>query len=146
MKVFGTNMKTSKLTGAALDWAVAKCEGIDVELISARMITERRHVNLTPEEVASLPAPKPYLVVPGAGNAAYSTDWAQGGPIIEREGISTSKLDETLPDAMVPHPACWSGHIDGVFVRYGPTPLIAAMRCYVASKLGDDVDVPEELI
>lgn len=26
------------------------------------------------------------------------------------------------------------------------TPLIAAMRCYVASKLGDDVDVPEELV
>jgi hypothetical protein len=26
-----------------------------------------------------------------------------------------------------------------------PTPLIAAMRCYVASKLGDEVDVPDEL-
>jgi hypothetical protein len=28
---------------------------------------------------------------------------------------------------------------------YGPTPLIAAMRCYVASKLGDEVELPEEL-
>ena len=28
---------------------------------------------------------------------------------------------------------------------YGPTALIAAMRCYVASKLGEEVDVPEEL-
>jgi hypothetical protein len=27
----------------------------------------------------------------------------------------------------------------------GPTPLIAAMRCYVASKLGDEIDIPEEL-
>lgn len=27
----------------------------------------------------------------------------------------------------------------------GPTTLIAAMRCYVASKLGDEVEVPEEL-
>jgi hypothetical protein len=27
----------------------------------------------------------------------------------------------------------------------GPTPLIAAMRCYVASKLGDEVELPEEL-
>jgi hypothetical protein len=26
-----------------------------------------------------------------------------------------------------------------------PTPLIAAMRCYVASKLGDTVEIPEEL-
>jgi hypothetical protein len=28
---------------------------------------------------------------------------------------------------------------------FGPTPLFAAMRCYVASKLGDEVDVPEDL-
>ena len=30
-------------------------------------------------------------------------------------------------------------------MQFGPTPLIAAMRCYVASKLGDEVEVPEEL-
>ena len=106
-------MKTSELTGAALDWAVAKCEGV---------------------------------VYDNPAWTSYSTDWAQGGPIIEREELSIAKLEETLPDAMAPHPACWSGHIDGVYVRYGPTPLIAAMRCYVASKLGDDVDVPEELV
>jgi hypothetical protein len=29
---------------------------------------------------------------------------------------------------------------------FGPTPLIAAMRCYVASKLGDDINIPEELL
>jgi hypothetical protein len=29
---------------------------------------------------------------------------------------------------------------------HGHTPLIAAMRCYVASKLGEEIDVPEELI
>ena len=28
----------------------------------------------------------------------------------------------------------------------GDTPLMAAMRCYVASKLGDDVEIPEELL
>lgn len=26
-----------------------------------------------------------------------------------------------------------------------PTPLIAAMHCYVANKLGDEVEIPEEL-
>ena len=30
-------------------------------------------------------------------------------------------------------------------MQNGPTPLIAAMRCYVASKLGDEVEVPVEL-
>lgn len=34
---------------------------------------------------------------------------------------------------------------DGPIVKTSPTPLIAAMRCYVASKLGDEVEIPEEL-
>jgi len=29
--------------------------------------------------------------------------------------------------------------------EYGDTPLIAAMRCYVASKLGNKVEIPTEL-
>jgi hypothetical protein len=131
-------MKTAELTGAALDWAVAKCEGVDVELISARMITERRHLSFTPEEMASLATPKPYLVIPGVGNAAYSTNWSQGGPIIEREDIDTVKVGVKQ----------WRGRIEGgnPVSGYGPTPLIAAMRCYVASKLGDEVEIPEELL
>lgn len=95
-------MKTSELTGAALDWAVAKCEKDGVKY----------------------------------GAKGYSTDWSQGGPIIEREKITTS----------------WrAGHAWFAFWReggayiYGPTPLIAAMRCYVASKLGGEVEIPEEL-
>ena len=64
-----------------------------------------------------------------------STNWAQGGPIIEREGIAT-----------LPCPRGWAARVGfgGEYIE-GPTPLIAAMRCFVASKLGDEVDVPEEL-
>lgn len=36
--------------------------------------------------------------------------------------------------------------VDGKPCSAGPTPLVAAMRCYVASKLGDVVDVPKELV
>jgi hypothetical protein len=65
-----------------------------------------------------------------------STDWAQGGPIIERELIGlVPPLDERG----------WAAATDKTEFSYGPTALVAAMRCYVASKLGDDVDVPEEL-
>jgi len=38
----------------------------------------------------------------------------------------------------------WVASIRGID-ECGPTPLIAAMRCYVASKLGDEVEIPEEL-
>ena len=71
-----------------------------------------------------------------------STNWSQGGPIIEQEGITITHHGNDWKDA-------WSarkgdGHWKGE-EAYGPTPLIAAMRCYVASKLGDEVEIPEEL-
>jgi hypothetical protein len=63
----------------------------------------------------------------------YSTDWSDGGPIIERECIELTLNTDTTGGK-------WkAGDCTG------PTPLVAAMRCYVASKLGDEVEVPEEL-
>lgn len=66
---------------------------------------------------------------------AYGSNWSLAGPIIERGGI-----------AVLPCPRGWSARIGfgGEYIE-GPTPLIAAMRCYVASELGDEVEIPEEL-
>jgi len=66
----------------------------------------------------------------------YSTDWAFCGPIIERERITIEW--EGDPDS-------WCACIMADQEVYGPTALIAAMRCYVASKLGDEVEIPDEL-
>lgn len=65
----------------------------------------------------------------------YSTNWVLGGPIIEREEFSGLKCYGK---------GDWECSNGDIFCG-GPTPLIAAMRCYVASKLGDEVEVPEEL-
>lgn len=66
-----------------------------------------------------------------------STNWAHGGPIIEREGIRLHRSHTG---------AWWAGsEADPQRPIEGPTPLVAAMRCYVASQLGDEVEVPEEL-
>jgi hypothetical protein len=62
----------------------------------------------------------------------YCGQWEHGGPIIEREKI---ELEYGGPE--------WWACIKADEDFSGPTPLIAAMRCYVASKLGDEVDVPE---
>jgi hypothetical protein len=106
-------IKTSELKDAFLDWAVGKCEYM-------------RH-SLESDFCGRV------------GYAwDYSTDWAQGGPIIERECID---LQYQGGDVDV-----WAADIFGADCSvYGDTPLIAAMRCYVSSKLGDEVDVPEEL-
>jgi len=65
----------------------------------------------------------------------FTTEWEQAGPIIEREGMSIGMVNEH-----------WQAHLSEfhLFIE-GPTPLIAAMRCYVASKLGDEVEILEEL-
>lgn len=73
--------------------------------------------------------------------ASYSTDWSLGGPIIEREkiGIDYYALPQTTP--------VWLSVMAGTTSNEeGPTPLIAAMRCLVSSELGDEVEVPDELI
>lgn len=100
-------MKTSELTGVALDWAVAKAIG----------------------EYKPVAVPK------------YSSDWAQGGPIIERE-----KIDLSWDVELAHKDGRWRAELDVMYESKGQTPLIAAMRCYVASKLGDEVEVPDELL
>jgi hypothetical protein len=113
-------MKTAELTGAALDWAIAKCEFSGCEdwngtLAGIDAVSDMEGKAFSP-----------------------STDWAQGGTIIEREGMQLWRGGE------------WCASLDQSFnppdFQTGTTPLIAAMRCYVASKLGDDVELPEELL
>jgi hypothetical protein len=120
-------MKTSELKGAALDWAVAKCVYPDLVWGSSIGVHHASHQIVIPH----LPEPKCYW--------NPSTDWAQGGPIIEREKIGS------LHEAR----GVWSASTkwdDPDRVFYGKTKLIAAMRCFLASKLGDDIDVPKELL
>ena len=116
-------MKTSELTGAALDWAVAKCEGATEEWRS---------------DAPFLWHGVPCIRMDGHDvNYRPSSYWVLGGPIIERE-----RLDLWWCEGNKFYTASKSGGKD---VEDGPTPLIAAMRCYVASKLGDEVEIPQEL-
>lgn len=124
-----TNVKTSELTGKALDWFVAKCEGF-------MPIVRGDTVYVGPMMVA-----------------AYSVNWTQGGPIIERELLEVSPYFQSpAPNKSWKGSWRWvayvlgSNNIDDNFEQHGSTPLIAAMRCYVASKLGDSVDIPNELL
>ena len=112
-------IKTADLVGPALDWAVAQLEG-KVHGYKHQLVDDCRQV------VSYSP----------------STNWSQGGPLIAREGIEVGPaFSGTTWVAGYPNKPtskqCWSN---------GPTPLIAAMRCYVASKLGDEVEVPDELM
>ena len=132
-------MKTSELTGPALNWAVGVAEGMqwcsDPEIglyHSDHLRKRRRHV------VVALD----YCLMDDWELTLYepSTDWSQGGPIIEREQIATSRGGSYEEHFWMASRGFADQRI------YGPTPLIAAMRCYVASKLGDEVEIPPELL
>lgn len=81
------------------------------------------------------------------GMFCYTTNWSQMGPIIERERLTTQTDQHDTEGPMwtaykreflfaEDGTDCWS---------VGTTPLIAAARCYIMSKLGEVVEVPEEL-
>lgn len=113
-------MKTSELTGTDLDWAVAKCLGYSGEQASGILFCD-------------------------ASALAYSTNWSQGGPIIEREEIGIKRNSPCSDGRQWEASPSITAKGAGGKWGYGPTPLIAAMRCYVASKLGDEVEIPGEL-
>ena len=114
-------VKTRELSGAQLDYAVARAEERFDELDFEAIPPQFR------------------------GNISYSTDWTLSGSIIEREGISLDYIGVGEGIRVSPWYATkWSA--DNLISRgEGSTPLVAAMRCYVANKLGQEVEIPEEL-
>ena len=113
-------IKINKMESLALDWAVAKCEGDEFVVLDGKVfIPDCDGVD------------DPYHYRP-------SGSYNDGGPIIEREEISIwARGNEWAAESVVPN----QQRLECV----GPTPLIAAMRCYVASQLGDEVEVPDQL-
>ena len=127
--------KVANLSGPALEWIV---EGIELD----KQVAEGKHV-------------KQWIIdrhkTDKVASTMYTNAWAWGGPLIEREDISFRKYHNPKSEAHGTYYAkvCrdsgsmirWSKEYD----QSGLTPLIAAMRCYVVSQLGAEVEVPEEL-
>ena len=116
-------LKTSELTDAALDWAVAKAEGMEID--GPTVIT--REFYWDDDGLQWVVEWEP------------TTNWTQGGPIIERERISVISDFHEIEEGWLAE-----SYQDNI-QQFGPTPLIAAMRCYVMSRLGDEIEIPQEL-
>lgn len=118
-------VKVSEASGIVLDWLVAKCEGEDYS---------------------------PVITYSGIGQefpaTNYSTDWSLAGPIIDKYLCELLRCESHCGNRRVVwwEAACGTEGEPGHVRATGDTPLIAAMRCYVASKLGEEVEVPEELV
>jgi hypothetical protein len=111
-----------QLDGSALEWAVASAQrlGPAIDPIDRSVV---------------------YHSEAGPWCRARFLDWAEAGPVIERERISVEANDTDDGE--------WCGSVmvgDRCFVQWAPSPLIAAMRVFVQSKLGDQVEIPAELL
>lgn len=124
-------IKTATLTDTALDLAVALSAGLPCK-IEIRIEDQKKYCYLLSDAGYRTGVFKP------------STDPSQSWPIIERESINLY-LSTGKPSA-----AMWENLPGGgrliAEATDCPTGLIAAMRCYVASRLGDEVEIPETLL
>ncbi len=116
-------IKVSEATYRQLDWLVAKCEGAK----RIRFDGKFWQVYFGSTEAEE------YL-----GNLNFTADPALMQPTMEREKIATRPWKGQWEATIWNEPATQNP-------TYGPTMLIAAARCYVASKLGAIVEVPEGL-
>jgi hypothetical protein len=141
-------IKTSELIDDALDWAVGMAEGRTLQ--RNPMGPMGGHGWWIWEETPSgqggiILSKSVYLSI--GKQWSPTTNRAQGGPIMEREGVSVfcGGLGATgYWNAYYADRDEW--HDVDLHKQVGPTPLVAGMRCYVASKLGDEVEVPDELL
>lgn len=120
-------MKIGELTGLALDWAVAECEG---KTDGPYILHDEFYWDNQGLEWAEDYSP--------------STNWAQGGPIIEREKIELCKSNPLY----FPKRNEKGEYFEDLWIaenQHGQTPLIAAMRCYVAHKLGSEIEIPNNI-
>lgn len=172
-------MKTAELEELALDWAVAKCEGTlgakPSRCFDCKYFEERSgrddaiyYCHHPKSEWGGSDDDTPFGdgVSPDHGvhrlcpitvltPEPYSTNWAQGGPIIDAQKMNLIYDREWIYDPTQVDPEDepdngdrWLAEFDDGFTTktcYGPTALVAAMRCFVMSALGDEIDVPEEL-
>lgn len=113
-------IKVAEATGTVLEWLVATCE-------AAR--------------VGATLKPQAFLRGMEIELFSFSTEWSQGGPIKEREGITSGPVEGG---------GFWAGKClindDETIGMNGPTELVAIMRCHVQSIMGDEVEIPDELV
>lgn len=167
-------VKTADLIGSALDWAVAQCLGLSVVTVTVedqaaehervmrdlysdaewyehligwnKYVRPTLRTHLAALDSDGFPNGNPFMQNGRGVPLAFSTDWSQGGPLIQREEIG---LRRNAPCSRgrewEASPSITAKGAGGKW-GYGPTPLIAACRCLVASRFGDEIEIPDELV
>lgn len=143
----------SELAGVELDYWVARAEGAVPDISKAKPGQAWCAIEMVPNAIQPFPACIRGRKV-GRGKLPYRSDWfypssvsTHSMAILERECISLIAFE--VPAGS---PKKWAAYEGSIHARnqglaepdgFGPTPLIAAMRCYVRSVYGNEV--PDEV-
>jgi len=142
--------RTAELEGVQLDWAVAMAgeEWKTAHRFYPTMTLDPTFAGVRIGEFGYMDGRLVCILIPRnpmrqvPSEFSPSSRWEYGGPIIEREGLVVAKFWEPIDGPITPGLEWASMTLDDKHRMDGPTPLIAAMRAFVASKLGDEVEVP----
>ena len=145
-----TTVKTENLTGRSLDYAVAKALGQKASITTWHEIISRLHPVEDADDIERHTANKTIRVYCGQKDSQripcprYSEDWAASGSIIDREMKTHHMNLWGDPETEGQCVASYKRDAD-VTHLYGPTPLVAAMRCFVDHTIGPEIEIPTEL-
>ncbi|MEX0445232.1 phage protein NinX family protein [Xenorhabdus sp. SGI246] len=121
-------IKTSELTGKALDWAVARVTACDVK------INENKNISATFNGCRYAACWEP------------SSDWSICGQLIEKYIDDFTHMAFRGDHWVANCRAVRVGDFSIFKTQTGDTPQIAICRAVVAAQLGDEVEIPDELV
>ncbi|MBD1229113.1 phage protein NinX family protein [Xenorhabdus griffiniae] len=141
-------IKTSELSGRALDWAVARAVGMDIYMVNHY---DDEYAWIGNGRVREAAFKKPVITVGMCNNVhvefegeskkySPSTNWGQCGQLIDEYGIQFIWVSDATIEAS-------SYLMDKLVIsEFGSNHLEAACRLIVLGKLGDEVEIPDELV
>ena len=115
-------IKVASLQGRELDYWVARSLGLSAQMLDGDAVVYEAGIGQSP-------------VLP------YSTDWAAGGPIIERSDVQFQQISaERRFDGVRLLADGWLARCsEDPHSVYGPTQLVAGMRAHLAFKYGTQI-------
>lgn len=130
-------LKTDQIDDITLDWAVAACQGfmnLRIKSYDSRDILVMTDPNGDTMALADI---------------SFSREWEHGGPILDilfKKNVIEIHNGEAMEcSVMFELRSLNNASNSNATTAFGKTLLVAAMRCYVKSKLGDEVEVPDAL-
>lgn len=126
-------VKVADITGALLDYWTARAEGIPAKQLNIRQAPRTDNLICVRKWHTNDP-----IIGPDIVRLAFSTLWAQGGPLIDKHDVFFEASNFPRKGAVFAYRGWQDAGAGGG--EYGPDRLTAACRAVVRAAFGDEVE------